>query len=110
MTTPIEKILPREALAHIKPRTAETRIADAERERDRIRAELHVERVAHIKTRGERDMLARRLADVSTKLTDARVILTMALSALRGFRQYVEARKVYRRISAYFQLPPEADA
>lgn len=110
MTTPIEKILPREALAHIRPRSAETRIADLERELARVKGELHVERVEHKQTRNERDMVSRSLADVSKKLTDARVILTMALTALKGFRQYVEARKVYHRIRTYFDLPPEVDA
>lgn len=85
-------------------------ITDAERERDRIRGELHVERVEHIKTRNERDMLARKLADLSTKHTDARIVLTMALTALKPYEEHVEARRVRKRIREIFNLPPEVDA
>ena len=109
-TTPIEKILPREALAHIKPRSAETRIADLERELARTKAELSVERTHHKTTREERDMLARQMQKMSTRHTDARIVLTMALAALKPYEEHVEARRVRKRILQMFDVPPEVDA
>lgn len=65
MTTPIEKILPREALAHIRP---------------------------HKDTREERNMLARRLADVSRQRAELKMLVAKAITVLRRHKEHDDCR------------------
>jgi hypothetical protein len=65
----------------------------------------------------ERDMLARQLAEISKqraelagKHTDASILLTMALAALKPYEEHVEARRVRKRIRKFFQVPAEVEA
>jgi len=92
MTTPIEKILPREALAHIRPRSAETRIADAEFSRDQAKADLHTERVTHTQTRKERDMVTRQLQKVARKRNEALILLAKAITVCARHKEHDDCR------------------
>lgn len=85
-------------------RPLKQQVTDVERERDRLRSELRIEQVEHLRTRNERDMLARQLQKMSTQHTDARVILTKALAVIKGYREHVEARAVYKDIRRFFDL------
>jgi uncharacterized protein (DUF3084 family) len=100
MTTPIEKILPREVLAHIRPRSAETRIADAERERDQAKAELHVERVEHKQTRKERDMVTRQLQKTSRKKNEALMRLAKAITVCGRHKEHDDCRHLAAELAA----------
>jgi hypothetical protein len=64
----------------------------------------------------ERDMLARQLAEASkerarlaAELTNARVLLTMGMAALKPYEAHIEPRRVRRRIKEYFQIPAEVE-
>lgn len=73
-------------------RPAATQIADAERARDRHRADLHIEKVAHMQTRNERDMLARKLAEVSSKKSEAMILLAKAITVCGRHKEHDDCR------------------
>ena len=100
-TTAVEYLKARE---QITQRPAATRIRDAEHARDRAIAERDIAMRELATVREERDMVTRRLADLSSRHGDARIILTMALSALKEHREHATARTVYQRIRSYFDL------
>ena len=100
-TTAVEYLKQR---AQLTERPAATRIRDAEHARDRAIAERDIAMRELATVREERDMVSRQLADLSHRHTDARVILTMALTALKNYREHIEARTVYTRIRKYFDL------
>jgi hypothetical protein len=83
-----------------------TTAADFLRDRHSLRPQTTLKREL-LATRNERDMLARQLADLSRKHTDARVILTMALKALSPYRHYSTPRAAYNRIRSHFGLPED---
>lgn len=67
-------------------------VTDAERERDRIRGELHVERVHHIQTRNERDMLARKLAAMSSQRGELKMLVAKAITVLARHKEHADCR------------------
>jgi hypothetical protein len=75
-------------------RSAATQIADAERARDRIRGELHVERVAHIQTRNERDMLARKLAEMSSQRGELKMLVAKAITVCGRHKEHADCRQL----------------
>jgi hypothetical protein len=85
-----------------------TTAADFLRDRNSLRPATTLKR--------ERDMLARQLAEVSkerarlaAELTNARVLLTMGMAALKPYEAHIEPRRVRRRIKEYFQIPAEVE-
>lgn len=73
-------------------RPAATQIADAERARDRHRADLHIERVAHIQTRNERDMLARKLAEMSSQRAELKMLVAKAITVTSRHKEHADCR------------------
>lgn len=94
MSTPIEKILPREALQHIRPRSAATQVEDAKRELSQTKAQLHVERGHHKQTREERDMAARQLAVRAHQNGELRMMVAKAITVLGRHKEHADCRQL----------------
>lgn len=85
-------------------RPLKQQISDVERERDRLRSELRIEQVEHLRTRNERDMLARQLQKMSTQHTDARIMLTKTLPIVKRQREHKDTRDVYKELLRFFDI------
>ena len=89
MTTAAEYLRDRYLKAE---RPAATQIADAERARDKHRADLHIERVAHMQTRNERDMVTRQLATRSHQNGELKMLVAKAITVLGRHKEHDDCR------------------
>lgn len=80
-------------------RPAATQIADAERERDRNRADLHIERVAHMQTRNERDMLARKLAEMAHQRAELKMLVAKAITVTGRHKEHADCRRLVAELA-----------
>jgi hypothetical protein len=55
-------------------------------------------------------MVTRHLAKTSRELTDAKLLLTMALDELKHYEEHAGPRRVRKRIRGFFGIPAGVEA